>query len=106
MPLELWDFTEIVSVIVNTCSSTWQPNSRPADFKFNVEKNWGMNEGLVRCKLLDPAPKGSDLVSLGGGLKAFPLNGYLRYFCSQRRLSFPSKLQPFSSYRICLQPPK
>lgn len=74
---------------------TRQPNSRPADFKMSIEKNWEVDEGLVKCLLLGSAPKCSDLVNLGVVLRIFPLNGCLKPLCCpQRRLSFPLKAHP------------
>lgn len=95
MRLELWDFTEIVPVIVNTCISTWQPNSRPADFKFNVEKNWGMNEGLVRCKLLDPAPKDFRFGKSVRGTKSFPFEWVSEVLLFSEESQFPFKTPAF-----------
>lgn len=53
--------------------NTRQPNSGPTNFKLSLEKNWE-RDGLVKCKLIGPASKVSDLVNLEGGLRIFPLN--------------------------------
>ena len=54
----VWGFLiKLFQLLLTLALHTRQPNSRPADFKVSVEKNWERDEGLVKCQLLGSAQK-------------------------------------------------